>query len=125
MYYAHNLALEMSQSNYSSIVHDKMDKSKTSIPRLGKKTKDINNVMNLPISLIGMLTHGDNTGGFAHFHFSFLEMGSYFTMTSLCKCIRHLDEQIVDIYGDILYNSEGSKHPLHESLLQCQSYEKF
>ena len=119
MYYAHQLASETSPSNYLSIVHYKMDKSKTSAPCLGKKAKAISNVMNLPISLTSMLTQGHNTRGFGNFSLFFLEMGSNFTITSLCKCIRDIEEPIVDLYGDLLYSSGGSKNPMHESLLQC------
>ena len=47
---------------------------------MGKKEKAISNVMNIPISLIGMVTHGHKIGEFFHFSLSFLEMGSNFTM---------------------------------------------
>ena len=48
---------------------------------------------------------------------------SNFTITSLCKCIRDLEVPILGIYGNLLYNIRGLEHPLHESQLQCQSYE--
>ena len=79
-----------------------MDKSNTSIPRMGKKEKDFSNVMNLPIPLIGMMTHVHKTGGFNHLSLSFLEMGSNFTLTSLVKCLRCLEEPMVVKYGDFL-----------------------
>ena len=72
---------------------------------MSKRSKAINTVMNLPISLNGMLTHEHNTGGFGHFSLSFLEMDSIFTITSFCKCIMDLEELIVYLYGDLLYNS--------------------
>lgn len=119
MHYAQHLALETIPRNYLSIVYDKMGNPKASIPRLHKKAKDISNAMNLPISLTRTLTHGHNSRGFGNFSLSFLDMGSNFTITSFCKCIRDIEEQIVDIYGDLLYSSGGLKHTLHESLLQC------
>jgi hypothetical protein len=42
---------------YLRIIHDKMDKTKTSIPRLCVKSKSIVGT-NLGFSLIGMITHG-------------------------------------------------------------------
>jgi hypothetical protein len=107
-----------------STVHDKMDNSKTYIPRLGKKAKAIGNVMNFLISLTSMLTHGHKTGGFSHFNLSSLEKGSNFIVTSLAKCIKDVDEAMVDQYGDLFYKRETLKHPLHEALLQFKSYEK-
>lgn len=74
MYYSYRLDSQKNPSIFLSIVHDKMDKSKTSILRLEMKSKDIINFMNLPISLIGMLTHGHKTGGFGHFNLSIQEI---------------------------------------------------
>ena len=101
-----------------------MDKSKISIPRLSKKATVVNNVMNLHISFTGVLTHGENTRGFGHFSLSLLEMGSNFTITSLYRSIRDLEEPIVDLYGDLPSNKGTLKHPLNEALSQCESYEK-
>ena len=66
---------------FLSIAHDKMDKSNTSIPRTRKEEKDISNVVNLTIPLIGMLAHGQKARGFGHFSLSFLEMRLNFTFT--------------------------------------------
>ena len=101
-----------------------MDKSKTSITRMGKKEKYFSNFINIPISLTRMLTHGHKTARFGHFIPSFLEMGSNFTTTSLAKCLRTLYEPIIDKYGDFIYKSGSSKHQLHDSLLQSESWEK-
>ena len=92
-------------------------------PRMGKRAKVFSNVMNLPISLTGMLTHGHKTRGYGHFSLSFLEMGSNFTVTSMAKCLRSLEEPVVDQHGDFLYKSGTSQHPLHDALLQSTSYE--
>ena len=118
VYYSHKLASQKTQKTYLSIVHDKMDKSNTSIPRMGKKEKDFSNVMNLPILLNGMLIHYKKTGGFGHFNLSFLEMASNFTMASLAKCLRSIEEPIVDKYGDFLYKRDTSKNQLHYAMFQ-------
>jgi hypothetical protein len=51
VYYAHILTSEKDPNIYLSIVHNKIDKSNTSIPRLVKKEKDISSVMNLPCNI--------------------------------------------------------------------------
>jgi hypothetical protein len=102
MQYAHRYSLENIPSIDLSIVHKMMDKSMNSIPRMGKKEKDISNVMNLPISLIVILTHGHKTRGFGHCSLSFFEMGSNFTMTSLIKCLIDIEKPMVDQYGDFI-----------------------
>ena len=84
-YYAHIIMSEWFPKEYLSIIHDKMDKTKTSIPRLRVKSKSIVGT-NLGLSLTGMLTHGHNTRGFGHFSLPFVHMGSQFTITSLAKC---------------------------------------
>jgi hypothetical protein len=50
-----------------------MDKSNTFVTMLGKKENDISNVMNISISLIGMLTHGHKIGYFGYFTFLFID----------------------------------------------------
>jgi hypothetical protein len=63
-------------------------------------------------------------GALATSSLSFLEMGSNFIMTSLAKCLKDLEEPMVDQYGDLFYKRGTSNHPLHEALLQSKSYEK-
>jgi len=59
-YYAHRIMSEQFPKENLSIMHDKMDKTKTSIPRLHIKSKSIVGT-NLGLSLIGMRTHGHKT----------------------------------------------------------------
>lgn len=73
VYYAYKFNSNKKPSMHLSIVCDNMDMENTSIPRLGKKEKDISIVMNVSISLTSMLTHGHKVGGFDHFNISFLD----------------------------------------------------
>ena len=104
------LASKKYPRNYLSIVHDKMDKSKTSIPSICKRENIVSNVTDLHTSLTGMFTHGQKNGGFGHLCLSFLETGSNFSTTSLDKLLRPLEEKMVDIYGYLIYKSGTSKH---------------
>jgi len=122
-YYAHRIMSERFPKEYLSIIHDKMDKTKTSIPRLRVKSKSIVGI-NLGLSLTGMLTHGHKTGGFGHFSLPFVHMGSQFTITSLAKCLRDLEDPHLDMYGDLLYESGSSRNPLSNALLDTSIYSK-
>ena len=79
---------------------------------------------NLGLSLTDMLTHGHNTGGFGHFSLTFVHMGSQFTITSLAKCLRDLEDPHLDMYGDLLYESRSSRNPLSNALLETSIYTK-
>ena len=103
--------LERYPKEYLRIIHDKMDKTKTSIPRLHVKSKSVAGT-NLGLSLTGMLTHRHNTWGFGHFSLPFVHMGSQFTITSLAKCLRGLQDPQLDMYGDFLYESGSSRNTL-------------
>ena len=108
---------------YLSIIHDKMDKTKTSIPRLRVKSKSVAGT-NLGLFFTGRLTHGHSTGGFGHFSLPFVQMGSQFTITSIAKCLRDLEDTRLDMYGDLLYESGSSRNPLSNALLQNSIYSK-
>lgn len=124
VYYSHMLASIKNPCILFRIVHDNVDKSKTSISRIGKKEKVISNVMNLSISLTGMLTHGHKKRVFGHFILFFLEMGSNITMDSLVKCLKDIEEPMVNHYGNLICKSGTSNHPLHDAILRSGSYEK-
>jgi hypothetical protein len=71
-----------------------------------------------------MLTHGNKTRGFGHFSLPFIHMRSQFTITSLAKCLRDLEDPYVDMYGDLLYESGCSRNPLSNALLDNNIYSK-
>ena len=73
-YYAHKIMSERFPREYLSIIHDKMDKTKNSIPRLHVKSKSIAGT-NVGLLLIGMLKHGHNTRFFGHLSLPFVHMG--------------------------------------------------
>jgi len=122
-YYTHRIMSEKFPKEYLSVIHDKMDKTKTSIPRLHVKSKSIV-ATNLGLSLRGMLTHGHKVGGFGYFSLPFVHMGSQFTITSLAKCLRDLEDPQMDMYGDLLYESGISRIPLTNALLDTSIYSK-
>jgi len=99
VYYAYKLNSEKHPNMYLSIVHENMDKDKTSIPSLGEKEKSISSAMDIPIYLISMITRVHKIGGFCHFGISILEMVSNFNMISSVKCLKHIKYPMMDLYG--------------------------
>ena len=122
-YYAHRIMSEWYPKGYLSIIHDNMDKKKTSISRLRVKSKSVAGT-NLGLSLTGMLTHGHSTRGFGHFSLPFVHMGSQFTIKYLAKCLRDLEDPHLHMYGDFLYESVNSRNSLSNALLQYSIYSK-
>ena len=45
-------------------------------------------------------------------------MGSQFTITSLSKCLRDLEDPHLDMYGDVLYESGSSRSTVSNALFQ-------
>jgi hypothetical protein len=114
-YYAHRVMSEWFPKEYLSIIHDKIEKTKTSIPRLRVKSKSIVGT-NLGLSLIGMLIHGHTTRGFCHFSLPSVHMGTQFTITSLAKFLRDLEDRHLDMFGDFIYESGSYRNPLSNEL---------
>jgi hypothetical protein len=52
-------------------------------------------------------------------------MGSQFTITSLAKCLRDLEDPHLDMYGDFLYESGSSRNPFSNALLDTCIYSKY
>ena len=48
----------VSPTEFLCIIHDKMDHTKSAIPRMQRSTKATSGLGQIPISVIGMLTHG-------------------------------------------------------------------
>jgi hypothetical protein len=103
-YYAHRVRSKWFPNEYLSIIHDKMEKTKTSIPTLCVKSKSIART-NLGLSLICMLIHGHKTIGFGYFHLPVVHMRTQFTITSLAKFLRDIEDRHLDMYGDFIYGS--------------------
>jgi hypothetical protein len=96
----------------------------TSIPRPRRKENLFSIAYNFLVSLSGMMTHGNQTRGFRHFGLPFLDTRSNFTISSLCLFLIILEDIMVDEFGHLLYKKGYLIHPLHDVLLQNESYER-
>lgn len=79
-------------SEFLCIIHDKMDTTKTAIPRMQRITKATAGLGQIPISCTGMLTHGHGDGAYAHYSTSLWPGDSNFTISSLCRVLRALEK---------------------------------
>jgi len=78
-------------SEFLCIIHDKMDTTKTALPRMQRITKATAGLGQVPVSCTGMLTHGHGDGAYAHYSTSLWPGDSNFTISSLCRVLRALE----------------------------------
>ena len=107
VYYGWRLYSKMHPKKYLCIIHDKMDQQKTSIPRLQLVPKFVNHVMQLPISLTGMLTHGHGQRAYGHFSMGLWPSDPNFTIGSLAMCLRNLERLDNHVHGDLVHEEDS------------------
>ena len=73
------------------IIHDKMDTSKTALPRMQVTTKATTGLGQVPINLTGMVAHGHGDGAYAHYAPSCWPGDSNFIISSLARLLRRLE----------------------------------
>ena len=71
-----------------TIIHDKMDHSKTSSPHFSHKSKHIDSFMKLPISVTGMIAHGHGDIRYAHYGLDIFPSDSNHTVDQLLSCLK-------------------------------------
>lgn len=91
IYYGWTTQSIQSPTEFLCIIHDKMDTSKTAIPRMQRITKATAGLGQIPISCTGMLTHGHGDGAYAHYATALWPGDPNFTISSLCRVFRALE----------------------------------
>ena len=91
LYYANQFLSEKEPRKCVTIIHDKMDHSKTSSPHFSHKSKHMDSFMNLPISVTGMIAHGHGDIRYAHYGLDIFPTDSNHTMGSIAKLLRDLE----------------------------------
>ena len=107
--YAWRTYSKLYPDKYLCIIHDKMDQKKTCIPRVNPIPKSLNQIMPLPISLTGMLTHGHGQNAYGHFALGFWPADPNFTIGSLSKCFQNLERLDNHMYGDLMRPCTSSR----------------
>ena len=127
VYYAWRTYSELYPTKYLCIIHDKMDQKKTSLPRVNPIPKSLNQVMPLPISLTGILTHGHGQNAYGHFALGLWPSDPNFTIGSLSKCFRNLERLENHMYGDLMHMYTGTKcsNQVLDSLMSLHALERY
>lgn len=102
-------------SKVLSIIHDKMDHSKTACPAFARKTKSVDGFMKLPVAVTGMFAHGHADEKYAHYSLPVFDSDSNFSVGSIAKLLRDLEEAPV-MSSRVLFKGAGSM-PLYSALL--------
>jgi hypothetical protein len=84
-----------SPTEFLYIIHDKMDHTKSAIPRMQRSTEATAGLGQILISVTGMLTHGHGDGAYAHYAIAFWPWDSNFTISSLCCVLWTLERPSV------------------------------
>ena len=90
LYYANRFLLEKELEKCLTIIHDKMDHSKTSSLHFSHKSKHMDSFMKLPITVTGMIVHGHGDVRYAHYGLDIFPMDSNHTVGSIAKLLRDL-----------------------------------
>ena len=80
-----------SPSQFLYIIHNKMDHTKTKIPRMQRITKATLGLGQIPISLTRMLIHGHGNGAYAHYSLVLWLGDLNFIISSLWRVLRALE----------------------------------
>jgi hypothetical protein len=101
-----------------------MDQNKTWVLR-HEKMKSLNesNISPLTISLMGMIIHGRQPKMFAHYALTCIWLSEPdFTVTSIAKYLRDLENYIGDMSGHLGISLEDDVHPLFHKVLDQEPF---
>ena len=85
-----------SPTEFLCIIHDKMDHTKSAIPRMQLSTKATCGLGQISIFVTGMLTHGHGDVAYAHYSTAFWPADSNFTISSIYRVLRALERPPVN-----------------------------
>ena len=91
LYYANRFLSKKEPEKCVTIIHNKMDHSKTLSPHFSHKSKHMDSFMKLPISITRMITHGYGDVCYAHYGLDIFFSDSNHTMDSIVKLRRDLE----------------------------------
>ena len=74
-----------------TVMHDKMDHAKTASPVFSHKSKELDSLVKLPVSVTGMIAHGHGDMRYAHYGLDIFPHDSNYTIGSMAKLLRDLE----------------------------------
>ena len=90
LYYANPFLSEKEPEKCVTIIHDKMDHSKTSSPHFFHKSKHMDSFIKLPIFVTEMIAQSHGDVHYAHYGLDIFSTDSNHTMGSIAKLLRDL-----------------------------------
>jgi hypothetical protein len=87
LYYINRLLSKLEPSKVLTIIHDKMDHSKTTFPHFSHKNKAVDSFMKLPVAVIG-IAHGHGNLQYAHYGLDIYPSNSNHIVGSIAKLLR-------------------------------------
>ena len=97
-------------------MHDKMDHAKTASPVFSHKSKQLDGLTKLPISVTGMIAHGHGDVCYAHYGLDIFFHDSNYTMGSIARLLRDV-ERPPKYSSRELFTDVGSA-PIFRAVLQ-------
>ena len=90
-YYANRLRSTLYLHECLTIMQDKMDHAKTTSPVFSHKSKQLDGLTKLPVSVTGMIAHGHDDVRYAHYGVDIFLHDSNYTVGSLAKLFRDVE----------------------------------
>jgi hypothetical protein len=91
LYFENSCFFVARPKNVLTIIHDKMDQSKTMSLHFFYKNKNIDSLMRLPISVIGMIAHGYGDIWYAYYNLELYLSESSHYVDLIAKLLRDLE----------------------------------
>jgi hypothetical protein len=115
LYYANRNLSKSEPSKVLTIIHDKMDHSKTACPHFSHKNKAVDSFMKLPVAVTGRIAHGHGDVRYAHYGLDIYPSDSNHTVGSIAKLLRDLESP--PVYSTWQMFVGGGSSPLFQALL--------
>ena len=91
LYYANCFLSEKQPEKCVTIIHNKMDHSKTSSLHFSHKSKHMDSFLKLPVSVTRIIVHGHGDIFYAHYGLDIFPSDSNHTVGSIAKLLRDLE----------------------------------
>jgi hypothetical protein len=115
LYYANRNLSKNEPSKVLTIIHDKMDHSKTTCPHFSYKNKAVDSFMKLPVAVTGMVAHGHGDVRYAHYGLDIYQSDSNHIVDSIAKLLSDLESP--PIYSTRHLFVGGGSSPFFQALL--------
>ena len=115
-YYVNRLRSTLYPHECLTIMHDKMDHAKTTSPVFSHKSKQLDGLTKLPISVMRMIAHGHGDVRYAHYGLDIFLHDSNYTVGSIARLLRDV-ERPPKYSSRELFTDAGSA-PIFRAVLQ-------